>query len=290
MFISGAQTLGATLFIKGQDSLTKNTSLFVGGKIPINSSISLFEYGSLKSNDSMNLYIRGTPAPIFTSTANLFIRGTTAGVGTSAFTMPLTITGSPLISVMNLFISGMSSGATSEMMNMFIEGSLHSSFGSVPLFIQNNTDGLTKRTTLYIEGAGQNAGHFPIGEDLNLFICRGPNAGITLFICNTENFNTTPLFISGSVPISTRTFVSNDGTIYGVTKYHTNRFGPNMNMRNVSPTLFIEGAGGEVDESVSLYIVGNAPIQTTGNVSLVIPNVAGLTPKNLTLYINGFRY
>jgi hypothetical protein len=63
-----------------------------------------------------------------------------------------------------------------------------------------------------------------------------------------------------------------------------------MNMRNVSPTLFIEGAGGEVDESVSLYIVGNAPIQTTGNVSLVIPNVAGLTPKNLTLYINGFRY
>jgi hypothetical protein len=191
---------------------------------------------------------------------------------------------------MNLSIFGMSSGATSEMMNMFIEGSNTNAYASTPLFIQNSNGSLTKRTTLYIEGTGQNAGYVPIGEDLNLFVCRGPNAGITLFVCNTQNIATTPLFIAGSIPISTRDVFSNPGTLYGVTRYKTNKYGAAQNLHNMSPTLFISGFGDAVTASVSLYIVGNAPIQTTSNVNLVIPKVAGLTPKNLTLYINGFRY
>jgi hypothetical protein len=175
-------------------------------------------------------------------------------------------------------------------MNLFIRGTNPNTYASAPLFIQNNAGGSTKRTTLYIEGTGQNAGYFPISEDLNLFVCRGPNAGITMFVCNTQNFKTASLFISGSIPISTRALSPNTGAIYEVSRYQTRKYGAATNTRNVSPTLFIQGFGGEVTNSATLFINGNAPTPINGNVSLVIPHVSGPTPKSITLYINGFRY
>lgn len=241
--------------------------------------------------DSMNLFIRGTQPPSLTATVPLTIRGTTSGVGGVTKTMPLTITGSPFTNVMNLFIEGHDRGATSWLMNLFIQGGNPTAYGSTPLFIQNNNGGLTKRVPLFIRGTGVNDGYTPIGEDMNLFICRGPNAGITLFICNTANTNTAPLFISGSIPFHTKSYeVEHNSAIYGVSRFNTRRFGPSINANSLSPTLFIEGAGGISDETLTLFINGNVPTQTTGNVNLVIPVVYGANTKTLTLYINGFNY
>lgn len=189
-----------------------------------------------------------------------------------------------------LFINGSDSGATSDIINLFIQGGNPSSAISVPLFVRNDYRGANRRVTLFIEGTGVNPGYVPIDSNINLFIARGPNAGITLFVCNTDTFKSVPLFISGSIGIGTRQpDLFNPGAVFGSNPFQTHLYGPNCNY-NLSPPLFIRGAGDNVEETVTLFISGIAPTQINSNVTLVIPSVNGVTAKNLTLYIHGFKY
>ncbi len=245
--------------------------------------------GGAPGTGSVNMFIRGASTPLFSS-ANLNITGATPGSGGRTFYAPLTISGTPPNKSLNLFVNGMSTGGTTTYLPLIINGGYNSVYGTAPLFVQNNSGGITKSLKLSIKGTGLNTGYIPHDEALNLFIQRGPNAGIELFICNTQTVKSVPLFISGSIRISTTPFnIYSGGALYGRDRYRRHTFGPDI-IRNPSPTLFIEGFGALETDSITMFIAGSVPQVITGQTTLVIPSVSGPVFATTTLYTHGFRY
>jgi hypothetical protein len=203
--------------------------------------------------------------------------------------------GSPVVDFTDsatLFIEGMSSGTDSSPMNLFIEGGNSHTQKWAPLYIQNDFLASDEEMTLYIEGTGGSDGFFPFNSNMNLFIKRGPNAGITLFICNNRTPETMPLFISGSVPIHTTLTDLSPHTHarYGLVRFHSSRYGPDSVSHGNCPTLFISGYGGTTTGDVDLFINGNVPTGINDQVTLVIPEVVGRVSGSPNLYIHGFIY
>jgi hypothetical protein len=217
----------------------------------------LYLMGGRSSCESMGLFIQANPVVSIPGMVPIVVTGSNRDGAFSA--VPLSITGSPLVKGMNLHITGKDSGGTSRVVNLVITGANPNVGGVMPLFVQNDAAVGSGSMRLHIRGDGMYAGYMPFSESLGLFIERGPNAGMTLFLCNNNLGASAPLFIIGA-PLT-----------------------------SFPLPLFIQGYGGTPTGNVPMSIKGDVFKQVTSATTLVIPAVVGFTPESAQLYIHGFE-
>lgn len=196
------------------------------------------------------------------------------------------------------FITCEDSGGTSTPMNLVIAGGRPQAANNLPLILFNSEEAATRSLRMFIKGAGSNPGYAPLSEDMNLHLERGPNAGMHLFLCNTNFGKSMPLYIRGTGFVDTYLeppVETIPASIFGLNGFNIVRF----NVQSISDLehsttpfvpLYINGYGGIVNDSVDLFISGALPVGLNSQVTLVIPSVAGIPAKTLPLYVNGFNY
>lgn len=273
------------VLMQNQLSATGSTPFFVGGPNQFNSHS--FNYSSMRYNDPtlfvmgdvFKSYTQTTPLYLFAGgsrceTVNVFLKSDPVPIADSSLPMlvvgsvnpcrfnavPLRIVGHGLNEYMNLIIHGTDSGGTAKIMKLTVTGGNAGLGGATPLFVQNDASGTNLDTELYIRGLGVNPGYNPYGESMNLFVERGPNAGITLYIENKVIASNVPFYIYGAPSIAQ------------------------------SASLFTEGFGGDLAGNVPFITQGQVPINATLVTTLTLPDVVGFQPSSATLYTNGFNY
>jgi hypothetical protein len=197
-----------------------------------------------------------------------------------------------------LFVTGQDSGGTSTPMNLFVGGGNPQAQDTLPLFLFNNRSVGFNQVDLFVKGQGENPGYSPLNEDLNLYIERGPNAGMTLLLCNNYVSNNVPLSITGSgfyqtyVPPQSETAPASTFGSYGyhVFRYDVQEMSDLANSTTPALGLFINGSGGAVNRSTTLFVAGTVASPLSASMTLTIPNSVGNVFDAAPLYVNGFNY
>lgn len=232
------------------------------GPCPDPRKISLYlEAGGFR-NRSLGLYLARDPAFTNESDQALYIRGHIDAPSVIGIA-PLFISSWDELpeKPMNLFIEGGigPNVGTSRVMNLVIPGGNPTALLSTPLVVCNLGLASVSDAPLFIKGQGGNPGYVPRGKSMGLYINRGPNAGMTLYLANNNETNSTPLFISGH-PVVER-----------------------------SATLVITGLGGEVYGTSPLSIrFVSTPSYVFGEATLVMPRVVDGVFGSSVLYVHGW--
>jgi hypothetical protein len=211
---------------------------------------------------------------------------------------PAPVPGTPFNDSMTLFVSGQDSGGTSLPMNLFIAGGNPQAQASLPLFLFNDRSDLAGAADLFIQGAGENPGYSPLAEGLNLYVARGPNAGMTLFLCNHYVAGGVPLSITGSGSFSTYVpprVEAVPSSLYGRYRYGTFRYNVQALADVAGSTtpalaLSIRGSGGDLAGSAPLFVAGTVAAPLAGSVTLAMPATVGPVSNTAPLYVHGFNY
>jgi hypothetical protein len=218
--------------------------------------------------ETMNLFLMGQSFTPSGDSLNLAIYGDTTStmrgwvIGTSDNNRQ-----------MNLVITGSDSGGTSRVLNLVVTGGNPTSGGIVPLYVESTDDVFVSKTPLFIKGLGMMPGYMPIDKALNMFVARGPNAGIPLAIAG--------YFGSG---------ISFGGIAIGSYAVPLTIIGsPAWSATSASSPLFIQGPGGIRNSSVNLSVRGDVFHSNTSATTLVMPGVIGFVPTSAALYTNGFN-
>jgi hypothetical protein len=161
---------------------------------------------------------------------------------------------------LNLYIRGVDRGSWSAVLNLNIRAQYPGVGASLPLLIENHVLRTDSDLLLYIAGDGVTPGAIPFGADLNLYVQRGPNGGIPLYIANNWAGASLPLFVACHPSVGGQA------------------------------PLFIQGMGGDVSQSMTLVIPEvSAPLTVNAQVPMSIPKVVGRQPNSVPLYVVGWK-
>lgn len=252
------------LFVKaplGVTSAGNNPTIYTKGDVfkPWSISSPLYLFAGGVRSETINLFIQADTVPELNIFTTLALMGSAQTASLKA--VPLRVVGHLPYARMNLVIEGKDSGGKTALVNLWVEGGNNPVGGSVPLVVVNNSNFIeNQETSLFTKGLGKNPGHFPHGGVMGLYIQRGPNGGITLYLQQSRVESLTPLHIIGS-PVTT----------------------------GIIP-LFLEGQGGVREGNVPITLSGGNPNTYNSFTTIVIPRVVGFEPESATLYTSGFEY
>lgn len=207
----------------------------------------------------MNMVIEASPAPLQSIFLPMVVVGATTQFG-AYNALPMSITGSAMGHSINLYVKGHDAGGTSQVIRLFVQGGNPAIVANIPLFIHNDADFVGDELTLFVGGDGLNPGYTPAVSALNLFVQRGPNAGIPLFLCNNNMDISLPMYVKGAPMLS--------GTL----------------------DMFLLGPGGGNTANITMFVNGGTANSYSDSVTMVIPETTGLITASSTLYVNGFNY
>lgn len=276
---SSTVTSNAPLYISGPVvysgdnlSLLKPVSLFLGNYAGSgNKSTTLFLSNKSESSGNYPLYIEGGGTDTRNGSTTLFVKS----YYNSSGNIPLYIPGGVNEAFVNLSVAGKNIDAMSGNTTLFIDATSES--------------GLTKFTTMYLEGNGHSQ-YAPLfmkadttGENFD---------NITLYL-NNDNTSSkdTTLFIKnlgGTSNSGTRLFVKGDGV------------NNNFYAVNGSMPMFINRGNDSVSRSVNLFLESvklnsgettlfiDGTRGTNSGTTLAIPNVASPKTNNTSMYTHGY--
>lgn len=248
------------LFIKGPLAFNKSTTLYTAGGMltHYSKSTNLYLWAGDGACEYMNLFVRALPPASYAGNNPLVVTGSV--FPSQHAVVPLSIVGSQIAEYMNLVIQGKDHGGTSKVLRLMVVGGNPLKGGVTPLYVHNTGQFLDDGATLYVRGLGQNPGYMPQSESVNLFVQRGPNAGITFYVENKSSAVVANLFINGVPALSD------------------------------SLPLIMAGEGREVNMASPLCVTGEEFYITNSATTLVVPGTVGFVAERATLYINGFEY
>lgn len=266
LFISGSEGIAwggsAPMVIGGAVSVSETMPLAVVGWGFVTEWLPLYLYSPIGTTHGLNLSIAADPVPRAAGSMHLLVRGSTVGQEGMAGLLTLAVEGwdEPPYKALNLAIRGVDRGALSGVLNLNIRGANPSIVATAPLYVENGTALFTSDLHLYVGGEGVTPGAVPLGSQLGLYVQRGPNAGMYLYVENKWSGSSLPLVIAGHPDL--------DG----------------------QAPLFIEGMGGTITGNVPLSIpVVSSPVTRTGQLTLAIPKVVGPLSGTVPVSIVGWN-
>lgn len=243
------------LYINGPLSIVFSIPLFINSNF-IHNTTNLFINSSVITDHSsyLNLYLDAIPRYFHYSAITMIVNGSTApGFFTDR---DLYISGGSNTVLFNLYTAGKDTGGTSQIFNLWLDGVAHNnSFG---MFLQNTQSEIDYFTWMYTAGEGFTGLANNVNSNINLYLERGPNAGMCLFMNNKQ--------IASGQNLMTHGFdiITNNTNLY---------------------------VGGFIlSQNTDLFIDGEVPQDLSGNINLGIPKINDIIRPKSLLYTHGFNY
>lgn len=267
MFVSGPTAMNSHTFNPTTMGYLDPTLYISGGTfLGANKTVYLTIHSGGVPCETMNLFVRADEWSDQAGSVPLFLYADTVSSTRALLGFD---------SRMNLVVWGTDSGGQSRVLNLTVRGGGQVIDGWAPLYVEAADGGEVFDMPLFVKGLGVNPGAFPFSDSLGLFIQRGPQGGIPMFVQGislpADYMSQGGIPVAGQIPLA----------VLGVA-------GP-ATLTGTSP-LFVSGFGGDLSQTVKLFIDGDVFHAITGTSTLALPNVVGFQPSSAALYVNGFNY